>query len=239
MSNKRSYLKRLPEEAQARGNAGEGEVEIVTSARELKKTAKECPDELTGSALGKNGKRIGILLDDHMHLIVRDAVRFPGGATNYRMRIIGKTEYDGPNGVAILGMTAGQFVLREIYRHATRSWELEIPRGRREAGQTPRQAVRAEVKQELGYSVKKMRLLGMVRPDSAIMSSHLEIFFAELGAAGKPEPEETEAFGEIVKLTPEELGHRIVSGFVRDSYTMAALLLAQLKGLIPPVTLAP
>jgi len=231
MTNKRNYLKRLPKEAQETGDADTGEVEIVTSRKDAKKIADKCADDLKGSALGKGGKKIGILLEDEVRMVVRDPLRFPGGATKCQMRIIGKTEFDGPNGVAVLPMSEGKFVLREIYRHATRSWELEITRGRRETGMTPRQTVRAEVKQELGYSVKKIHPLGMIRPDSALLSAHLEVFLVELGTKGKPEPEESEAFGEIVYLTPEELSDRILDGTIRDSYTMGAFLMAQLKGL--------
>jgi ADP-ribose pyrophosphatase len=232
MANKRNYLKRLPKEAQALGDAGSGEVEIVTSRKDAKKISDDCADDLKGSALGKGGKKIGILLDDDTHIFVRDPLRYPSGATGCRMRVIGKTEFDGPNGVAVLAMSEGKFVLREIYRHATRSWELEITRGRRETGMTPRQTIRAEVKQELGYGVRKIHPLGMIRPDSALFSAHLEVFLVELGAKGKAEPEDTEAFGEIVFLTAEELGERILDGAIRDSYTMGALLMAQLKGLV-------
>ena len=236
MANKRNYLKRLPKEAQEIGNADTGEVEIVTSRKAAKKIADKCADDLKGSAPGKGGKKIGILLEDDTRMVVRDPLRFPSGATSCRMRIIGKTEFDGPNGVAVLAMSQGKFVLREIYRHATRSWELEITRGRRETGMTPRQTIRAEVKQELGYAVKKIHPLGMIRPDSALMSAHLEVFLVELGAKGKAEPEETEAFGEIVHLSAEELSERILDGTIRDSYTLGALLMAQLRGLVamPP-----
>jgi ADP-ribose pyrophosphatase len=171
MGNKRDYLKRLPKRAQRKGSVERGEVEIVTAKKALDRIEAECADELSGSALGKGGKRIGILLEDEVRMVVRDALRFPRGATKCQMRIIGKTEYDGPNGVAVLCVSDGKFLLREIYRHATRSWELEIVRGRRERGQTSRQAVRAEVKQELGYPVKKIRALGKICPDTALMSS--------------------------------------------------------------------
>jgi 8-oxo-dGTP pyrophosphatase MutT (NUDIX family) len=232
MANKRNYLKQLPEEAQEIGDADTGEIEIVTSRKAAKKIADKCAADLKGSALGKGGKKTGILLEDDTHIYVRDPLRYPSGATNCRMRIIGKTEYDGPNGVVALAMSEGKFVLREIYRHPTRSWELECTRGRRETGMTPRQTVRAEVKQELGYAVKKIHPLGMIRPDSALFSAHLEVFLVELGAKGKAEPEETEAFGEMIYLTPEELSDRILDGTIRDNYTMGAFLMAQLKGLV-------
>jgi 8-oxo-dGTP pyrophosphatase MutT (NUDIX family) len=230
------YLKKLPRHAQRRGNAAKGESEIVTGRKELERIAAECRSDLSGSALGKGGKRIGILLEDEVRMIVRDALRFPSGATRCEMRIVGKTEYDGPNGVAVLCIADKRIVLREIYRHPTRSWELETVRGRRESGQTARQAARAEVKQELGYPVKRLHKLGTICPDTGVMSSVLEIFLAELGKGPRrDEPEPSEAFGRIHRLTPEELGKSIIEGRIRDSYTLGALSLAQLRGLLPPV----
>jgi len=238
MSKKMSYLKRLPPHAQKRGDSSKGEAQIVTKRREVDEIEAECADELSGSALGRSGKRIGILLEDEVRMLVRDPLRYPSGESKCQMRIIGKTEYDGVNGVVVLAMLDGRFVLREIFRHPTRSWELEAVRGRRETGQTSRQAARMEVKQELGYPLKRLRPLGKICPDSAIMSSTLEMFLGDLGK-GPPhdDPEPTEAFGDIVHLTPEELGARIVKGAVRDSYTIAALMSAQLRGFIAPVAI--
>ena len=233
MNAKGDYLRRLPKHAQRRGDAANGEVEIVTAKRDLERIEAECAPKLKGSALGKGGKRIGILLEDEVRMVVRDALRFPSGATKCEMRIVGKTEYDGPNGVAVLCVADGRFVLREIYRHATRSWELETVRGRRESGQTSTQAVRAEVKQELGYRVRRLHRLGRMCPDTAVMSSMLELFLAELGKGPRnDEPEPTESFGAIHRLTARELAVAITRGKIRDSYTISALTLAQLHGLV-------
>lgn len=230
MAKRSSYLDKLPKAAARRGRADRGEIEIVTGRRARREIESECAPELTGGALGKGGKRTGILLEDDVHMIVRDAVRFPTGGTACQMRLVGKTGYDGPNGVVVLPQLEGRFVLREIYRHATRSWELEAVRGRRESGKTSRQTVRAEVKQELGYAVRRMEKLGTICPDAAIMASTLEVFLAELGSAPrKDEPEETEAFGEIVHLTEDEFHERIGDGDIRDAYTIAALTLLRLR----------
>ena len=239
MSSTRVYLERLPPRAQRRGDAAKGEVEIVTSRAELDRIAQRCASELKGSALGKGGKRTGILLEDEVRFVVRDALRFPSGATKCEMRIVGKTEYDGPNGVVALCVAERKLVLREIYRHATRSWELETVRGRRESGQTPRQAVRAEVKQELGFPVKRIRTLGTFCPDTALLSSTLDLFFVELGSGQRrDEPEESEAFGHIHYLEPRHVAMMILRGKIRDSYTIGALMLAQLKGLVPAMRIA-
>ena len=227
----RNYLTRLPKHARRRGSAKNGEAEIVTSRNEQQRISQECADELSGSAL--NGKRIGILLEDEVRMVVRDALTFPSGETKCEMRIIGKTEFDGPNGVAALCVLHGRFVLREIFRHASRSWELETVRGRRETGMTSQQAVRNEIKQELGYRVRRLKRVGKIRPDSAVMSTTLDLFFAELiPGPRRDEPEGSEAFGRIHRLSPSQLAGKIRSGAITDSYTVAAFLLAQLNGLI-------
>lgn len=231
MSKTNTYLDRLPKRAQKRGSAQNGEVEVVTAKKDLNQIAGECAGKIKGSALGSNGKRIGILLEDNVRFIVRDALKFPSGTTECRMRIIGKTEFDGPNGVAALCVSKGRFVIREIYRHPTRGWELEIVRGRRELGQTVRQAVRAEIKQELGFRVKRMRRLGTLSPETSLMSSTVEIYLVELAdGPQRDEPESSEVFGETFWLTYRELASMIKRGEIRDSYTIAALTFARLHG---------
>jgi len=231
MSKTNTYLDRLPKHAQKRGSVKRGEAEIVTAKRELDEIASECAGDLKGSALGSNGKRIGILLEDDVRFVIRDALKFPSGTTECRMRVVGKTEFDGPNGVVALCVMNGRFVIREIYRHATRGWELEVVRGRRESGQTARQAVRAEVKQELGFGVKRMRRIGVICPDTALMSSTLEVYLVELrDGPQRDEPESSEIFGETYWLTYPELAAMIRRGAIRDSYTIAALTFARLHG---------
>lgn len=232
----RNYLSRLPERAQRRADAAKGEVEIITAKKELDQISTECAEDLSGSALGKGGKRIGILLEDEVRFVVRDALRFPSGETKCEMRVVGKTEYDGPNGVAVLCLLNGKFLLRKIFRHATRAWELETVRGRRETGTTAAQAARAEVKQELGYTIKRLQRIGELCPDTAIMSSTLELFFAQLRDGPRDdEPEGSEAFGRIHRLTARELARKIRDGEIRDSYTIGAFMLAQLNGIIRQV----
>ena len=62
---KESYLARLPRIAQKRGDTSKGEIEVITNRKAVKRIKAECGAELEGSALGKGGKRIGILLEDN------------------------------------------------------------------------------------------------------------------------------------------------------------------------------
>jgi ADP-ribose pyrophosphatase len=208
------YLSNLPESTRYKGDADAGEIEIISrsDARRIQ---------------GKTG----ILFEDSLHYVVRDVVRFPSGDTRAQMRIIGSTMTDGPSGVVALAWRDGKIHLREMFRHATRRWELETPRGQRETGCTAEEAAIKEVAEELGFKVERIERIGEVSGDTALLASTLPVFWAEL-APGPPRdhPESSEAFGEIVALTAEDLLERIRSGEIRDSYTLSAVLLAQSTG---------
>jgi ADP-ribose pyrophosphatase len=209
-----SYLAKLPESTRYVGDAGAGEIEIVSR-----------------SDARKVEGRTGILFEDSLHFFVRDVVKFPSGDTRAQWRIIGCTMADGPSGVVALAWRDGRIFLREMFRHATRRWELEAPRGQRETGCTAEDAARREVDEELGFRVEKIELIGEVSGDSALLASTLPVFWGEL-APGEPRdnPESSEAFGEIISLSPAELLEKIRAGHIRDSYTLSAITLAQTSG---------
>src|SRR3954469_24424090 len=208
------YLKKLPESARIRGNAKAGEIEIVAKS--------EAP---------KIREKTGIVLEDSLHFFVRDAVKFRNGETRTQMRLIGCTMFDGPSGVVALPYRNGKIVLREMFRHATRQWGLEAPRGQRETGYTAEQAIRKELDEELGFPVKSVELIGEVSGDTAILASSLPVFWAELGSGpAHDNPEGSEALGRIVELSTSDLRSRISRGEIRDGYTLAAISLAQVAG---------
>ncbi|MDQ6769010.1 MAG: NUDIX hydrolase [Gemmatimonadota bacterium] len=210
------YLKKLPELARYLGDASAGEIEIIDKRQSPKIRAKT-----------------GILIEDKLHFFVRDAVKFPSGEVRTQMRVIGCTMFDGPSGVVAIASRDGKIFLREMFRHATRRWELETPRGQRETGYSAEEAARKEIDEELGFRVRHIEKIGDVSGDTAILASTLPVFWAYL-APGRPQdhPEKSEAFGEIVELSPAELKQRIARGDIRDGYTLTAVLFAQLAGKI-------
>jgi ADP-ribose pyrophosphatase len=211
------YLKKLPPSTATAGDANVGEIEIIDRRESSKIRAKT-----------------GILIEDKMHFFVRDAVKFPSGAIRTEMRVIGRTMFDGSSGVVALASRGGKIFLREIFRHATRRWELEATRGQRETGYSAEDAAIKEIGEELGFRVKSIEKLGEVSGDSAILASALPVFWVELEPGPpKDHPEATEAFGKIIELSPAELTQRIVRGDIRDGYTLSAVLFARLAGKIP------
>jgi ADP-ribose pyrophosphatase len=208
------YLESLPESARYIGNADDDEIQIIDK--------REAP---------KIRAKTGVLLEDKQHYFVRDALRYPSGEVGTAMRVIGCTMHDGPSGVVALCSRDGNIFLREIFRHATRRWELETTRGQRETGMSAEDAALKEIDEELGFKVRNIEQIGEVSGDTAILASTLPVFWADL-EPGPPRdhPEDKEAFGRIVEVFPPELRTRISRCEIRDGYTLAALTLAQVAG---------
>jgi len=208
------YIQSLPESARYIGNADDDEIQIIDK--------REAP---------KIRAKTGVLLEDKQHYFVRDALKYPSGEVGTAMRIIGCTMHDGPPGVVALCSRDGNIFLREIFRHATRRWELETTRGQRETGMSAADAALKEMDEELGFKVRNIEQIGEVSGDTAILASTLPVFWADL-ELGPPRdhPEDKEAFGRIVEVFPPELRTRISRCEIRDGYTLAALTLAQVAG---------
>jgi ADP-ribose pyrophosphatase len=208
------YINKLPESTQYLGDAKAGEIEVVakTEAPNIK-------------------EKTGVVIEDSLHLFVRDAVKYKNGEVKTSMRLIGKSMFDGPSGVVALAHRDGKIFLREMFRHATRAWGLETPRGQREEGYTPEEAIRKELKEELGFPVRTVERIGEVSGDTAILASSLPVFWAELDP-GPPhdEPEGSEALGRIIGLDRAELAERIRRAEIRDGYTLSAITLAIVAG---------
>jgi 8-oxo-dGTP pyrophosphatase MutT (NUDIX family) len=210
------YLKKLPGSASTRGDASAGEIEIIDKKESSRIRVKT-----------------GILVEDKLHFVVRDAVKFPSGDVRTAMRVIGRSMFDGPSGVIALASRGGRIFLREMFRHGTRRWELETPRGQREEGYTSKQAAIKEIDEELGFKVERIEQIGEACGDTALLGSTLPVFWAEL-APGPPRdhPESSEAFGRIIELPFPDLKERISRVEIRDGYTLSAVLFAELAGKI-------
>lgn len=216
MTASHTYLDQLPADARYVGDASAGEIEITSRP---------------GSPAGNGGSRdTGVVYEDEYILVVRDAVRFPSGASGTYLRIFTRSALDGPAGVMILGSRGGSLALRRMFRHATRQWELEAPRGARSNG-SPSQAARKELVEEIGLDARALERIGEVWPDTGLLSASVVVFWAELDDGHPvPSPEDREALGEIVFLDRDALRTEIGAGRLRDGITLAAITLAQVAG---------
>ena len=155
-----TYLEFLEKYPVPKGDYHAGEIEIVTDPSlipSIEETAK--------ARLLKNGyseaqaqefSRVGIVMEDQYWVLLRDAVIFPTGAKGTYNRLSWKCALKGPGGVAVLAVLPnGKIVLNLNFRHATRSWELELPRGGIKEKESIESAALRELREETGLNVSR------------------------------------------------------------------------------------
>lgn len=170
---------------------------------------------------------LGVVYSDAYIRLVRDPVRFPDGRVGTYLRILSTTE--APSG-AVLPLFGDRIVLLENYRHATRSWRLEIPRGFGTDGLSAEENALKELKEEIAARIASITSIGAVHPDTGIHSQLVHLFLAELEAVGVTET--SAGIRRTVLLTPEELDGKILDGTITDGFTIAALTQARLRHLL-------
>jgi len=148
-------------------------------------------------------------------LVIRDAVRFPSGKTGLYYRKISRTTLDGgsPGAFCLPLNAAGRVVMIKEYRHQQRGWRLSIPGGFRDPGESSEQAARREAMEETGI------VLGAVVPlgDIEVEGEPTPLFVGQESTRAKVlKPDDGEALGAVVELTPQELKQAVVAGGFRD-----------------------
>ncbi|MFC8765016.1 MULTISPECIES: NUDIX hydrolase [Streptomyces] len=168
----------------------------------------------------------GVVYQDPYVLLVRDAVRFPDGRTGTYTRSVSATAAPG---CVILPLLGDRMVLIEHYRHATRSWHWEIPRGFGTARLTGEANAAKELAEEIGARVRELLPLGSLHPDSGVSADLVLLFAARIDAVGSLET--GEGIRGSLTLPFAEAESMIADGRITDGFTIAAMTRARLAGL--------
>ncbi|MBF8263533.1 MAG: pyrophosphohydrolase including oxidative damage repair enzyme [Parachlamydiales bacterium] len=192
------------------------------------------------------GDPLGVVAEDKYWMWLRDAIILPNGKCTGYNRFFPKHGLNCTHLVATLAITPNkELLVNLIFRHATRSWEIELPRGGANRGETPANAAAREVKEETGYTVAEIIPLGAVAMDSGISSAIGHVFFARTNGIEKTQREDEECISTVMTLPKDKaieifcqgqmectVNGQKITAFCRDSYFAYALLMAEKKGLL-------
>ncbi|MCL2030207.1 MAG: NUDIX hydrolase [Oscillospiraceae bacterium] len=128
-----------------------------------------------------------------------------------------------PGGVGVLAVDeAGRAVMVRQYRYGAGREMLEIPAGRLEPGEDPRQAALRELREETGARAGVCVSLGEIIPTGAYCSERIYLYLARDLTWGGTDPDDGEIV-EIERVPPDRLWADIRAGRIDDAKTIAAV----------------
>lgn len=131
-----------------------------------------------------------------------------------------------PGAVGIIPVTSDDcIILVKQFRKAVEKFLLEIPAGKLEVNEEPRETATRELKEETGYDANKMEYLLEFYTSPGFSNEKVHLFLASELAGGDPCPESGE-FIETVKVNIEDLLKMVDRGEIVDSKTIIGINLA-------------
>ncbi|MDR7869996.1 MAG: NUDIX hydrolase [Tissierellaceae bacterium] len=132
-----------------------------------------------------------------------------------------------PGGVAIIAITEDNcLVLVNQYRKAVEGFVWEIPAGKLEVNEEPRETAIRELKEETGYEAKKLTYITEFYTTPGYCNEKIHLFLAEDLIEGESCPEAGE-FIEKSIIHLDDLVKMLDRGEIVDSKTMVGILIAK------------
>jgi len=243
------FVKEHPHLFEHLGAWDKNEIEIILNPERIQKIEKQTTSRLQAKGCSekeaKASSSVGIIAEDYYWIWIRDAVIFPSGVYGTYDRLMWKSGLEGTPAVGIFPILSNKkIIVNIIYRHATRSWEIELPRGRKKSEETAENAAIRELKEETCYLPTRCGILGTMAPDSGVLMSIIPIFYAEVKHSGRTHKKYSKAIFDNPAFTKEEIKAGFSRGYIeipikgeltkvncRDPYLTFALLQAEMKGL--------
>ncbi|MFA5994173.1 MAG: NUDIX hydrolase [Parcubacteria group bacterium] len=129
--------------------------------------------------------------------------------------------------VFIVPIKDDKIIFTYQYRYAIKKWALELPGGGQEKGCTPLVAAKKEFEEELGYTSKSWKKLGVYSPWSGPCAEQCTVFLADALTKTKQNLEETEKGLKIKEIPITEAYRMLDDGKISDCQTIAALSFAR------------
>lgn len=160
------------------------------------------------------------IFDGRLLKVYRDEVELVNGDTSIREFV------HHPGGAAVVALDAdGNIYLERQFRYPYHKVVLEIPAGKLEPGEDPFDAIKRELKEEIGAEAGRWDALGYIMPSVGYTDEMLYLFLARDLAFGERRLDWDE-FLEPFKMPFGEALARAADGRINDAKTLAALFRA-------------
>lgn len=200
----------------------------IEFARSGAKFIAEKPEDIYSIALGyfEQTEEVQGIFSGNIISVHNDRITLVDGGTAYREVV------DHPGGVAVVGLTEdNEILLVRQFRYPYRETILEIPAGKLEKDEDPREAGIREFKEECGAEAERFEPLGEIYPTPGYCGEIIRIFYAEGINYGEQHLDEDE-FLDVVKVPVKECISKIMNGEIKDAKTIAGIFkLKELKNL--------
>ncbi len=202
-------------------NTGEiGELKIILDRQKIISEQKRIQQELQNAGKPKSWIDIGVLSEDQWFYVIRDLVEFPDGRIGGYLRIINRKSLEGGTNVVIMTIQGQYTFLLKHFRHESRKWYMEFPRGFGEPGLSPTQSAKTELFEEMGLFPNDLIEIGDI-----LENDGRTVFFLALIDEGNPRLSKEEAIQDIAKIRVSELEEWILTGKIVDWCTIMSFLM--------------
>lgn len=155
----------------------------------------------------------------HVH---RDSVQLPNGETATREVV------DHNGGVCILALDdENRALVVSQFRYPYQEVVREVPAGKLERGEDPREAAIRELKEETGAVAGDFRSLGELYPSPGYCGEIIRMYLARELRFGETHLDEDE-FLNLERVPFDELVEQVLSGEIKDAKTIAVVLKGKL-----------
>lgn len=163
--------------------------------------------------------KLGLLYENTWFCVINDLILQKNGSFFLYMRLLSKGEYTGS---IIIPYCNNKILLLNQFRHGTRKFEYEFPRGGFEIGLSPLENAKKEIQEEIGSAVENMIFLGTTISDSSLGTGEVYIYKCYLPCIPTVFQKE-EGIDSCILVSQKELLELVASNKIRDGFTLSAI----------------
>tara|TARA_Y100000294_G_scaffold29761_1_gene25160 strand:+ start:113 stop:652 length:540 start_codon:yes stop_codon:yes gene_type:complete len=151
----------------------------------------------------------------------KDEVELPNGKTSTREWI------KHPGAACIIPILPdGKIALIKQYRYPVQEEMIELPAGKLDPGEEPKDCAKRELEEEIGYSVGKLTFVCNIHPAIGFASEKMWIYLAE-DLTKTTENTDPDEFLELIPTQLNEAVNMVWNGKITDVKTIIGILWAE------------